>query len=261
MFFTRVALLSSCLALAACGGGGGGSASGGSVTPPAMPRVTGDMMAMSANKGWNYQGTLNGNPVTVSLYMDPTIVAGNTMVLAGTAQLGSVATVLSSRSNAIANEIGGLGIQRSTDGYHVTVEVSTGGAGLVPGAPLLVPADITQGQTWNPSPGATVTATLVGSVHGMAACPGATSGAELRYTYTGGYDSTIAYVPGCGITYFANNTNGQSLTLVSTGIYPSIGDLSAARRVATTDWMVTARTALGLNHTPMPAAALLRPLF
>jgi hypothetical protein len=244
--------------LSACGGGGGSSAA--APTAATKPSLSGDMMAFTANRGWNYQGTLNGQAVTVSLYADPTLAPNSTEVLAGAAVLGTVPTALTSRANALANEIGGLGLQKLSDGSHVAVEVSAGGTGVVPGNPLLAPGTLTLGQTWVPTTGANATVTAVGTVPGMGACSGATAGVEVSYTYTGGYSNTIAYVPGCGITYVSNNNNSQSLTLISVASY-SLGDLSVGRRVQSASWMDTARTVLGLGHIEMPAAQIVKGLF
>ncbi|HEY4439147.1 MAG TPA: hypothetical protein VGN14_01765 [Candidatus Elarobacter sp.] len=247
--------------ISACGGGGGG---GGSSVPGGgggqqQPSVSGDMLALSPSRGWNYQtSNLQGvGPATISLYTDPTPVTANETALVATGVPGLVPTVLTSTANAESNLLGALGLTSGTAGYNVVAEASAGSNAAVPGSPLFVGSTLTQGAVSTPYPGVTETVLSVGTVAGAAACPTPNAtGAQVQYTYQT-YTATISYVPGCGIT--AATLPQGSFVLTSIGSYPSLGNLSAARRVASASWITTARSLLGLEHNAWPAAKALFP--
>jgi len=252
----------SLLALAACSGGGGGGtggSGGGGVAPvptpgPPAPSVQGDMLSLVPSRGWNYHSIGVSPAITITLYADPAPVNG-VRALIGSGVTGTVATVATSPSTMDANLLGALGIV--TDGaYDASVysEVSLGSTAAVPGTPLLVPGTLTLGQSWTPYPGATASVIAVGTVPNAIACPVPASGARVRYTFPG-YDGTLSYVPGCGITDYLNNANGAELTLVSVGLYPGIGELAEKRRVESVTLLDTARSVLGLERNafaPLP---------
>ncbi len=227
----RFALALFALSLAACGGGGGGSPT---VTPtqaPAQaptqaPSVSGDMLAVSQNKGWNYHGTLQGTAVTITLYADP-ISNGVTPIVA----LAAVGTL----SDATAGQkIAAATVSSSTTGYDVTgytlynTDGSVYSSGALPSGSELVPATLTLGQTFTPYAGMTATVTTVGSVPGVSGCPVAASGATVTYAFQG-QSYQVSYVPGCGLTQFVGN-HGETFTLSSVGTY-QLGTLGDVRRM------------------------------
>ncbi|HET9031115.1 MAG TPA: hypothetical protein VFN49_13165 [Candidatus Aquilonibacter sp.] len=247
------------LSLTACGGGGGGGGcSTGTAPATPAPSIKGDMLALKPSTGWNYQTTFNNNPLTITLYSDPTINGVTALVAAGTT--GLVTTVATSTANMQANMVGALGMTVDASGnYNVTSEYSLGSTAAVPGTPLFVPSTLTLGQTWSAS-GGSATVTNIGVVPGESACPNASSspqGAQVTYTYPG-YSESISYVPGCGITDVRNTTNGADFVLTSVGSYPAIGTL--ARRAATATWLDTAASLLGQRRNDLPGAHLLRAL-
>lgn len=220
------------------------------------------MLALAPSKGWNYQGTLNGNAVTVSLYADPNLVNGVRAWIAS-AVTGTQTTVLTSASNVNANLAGALGLTvDASNNYTAVSELSAGGASPIPGGVEFIPSTLTQGQTWTADGGtATVIAVSV-PVNGSAACGSSALGVKVRYTYPpASIDNTISYVPGCGLTDIVNNNNSQELALVSVGTYASIGQLSQSRRVGTATYLDTIKSALGLEHLAMPAGTRLRGAF
>lgn len=245
--------------LAGCGGGGGGGSTAGApptITPASS--VTGDMLGLAPSRGWNYQVTNAGLSGTASLYSDPNPKAGlQTLVI--TIAAGLQPTVLTSASAAAAAVAGAAGFTAGTTNYTVAAESSIGSSGLVPGTPLLVPNSLTLNQTWAPAAGATATVTFIGTVPNASACPAPTAGASVRYKYPG-YDDTISYVPGCGITDILNNSSGADFKLISVSTYASIGQLEIAKRVQSLTWLDTARSVLGLNRSHMPAASLFTAL-
>lgn len=249
------------IALAACGGGGSGGG-GVSVSTPATaaPSVSGDMLGWVSGRGWNYQTSGTSTAATITLYADPTVAPSpnatpsSVRVLLGAGVTGSVATVMTSGANYNANLLGGLGFAFSGNAYNVGSELSAGGIGAVPGSPLFVPGTLTLGQTWSPAPGATVTVVAVGQVPNASVCPSPSTGASVRYQYPG-YDDTISFVPGCGITDMKNNTSSAEFSLVSVADYSAIGSLDIARRIATASYLDTALMLLGLDHRSSPAAA------
>ena len=211
------------------------------------------MLALAPSRGWNYHGTNNGTTITVSLYANPNLVNG-VRALTGAAVSGAVPTAITSSTDMYANMFGALGFtQDANNDYNVVTELSVGSAGAVPGSPLFVQPTLALNQTWTPYPGATATVIAVGAMPNASACPTSTTGAQVRYTY-GGYDYSIAYVPGCGMTDIKNNANGAELSLISVASYPSIGQLSTARRAETLTLWDTAQSLLGLRRTAMPAA-------
>jgi hypothetical protein len=247
-------------ALVACGGGGGGG--GGTFTPSATPTptptataapsVSGDMLALSASRGWNYQGTNSTGSYTISTYADPQPVASASPLLA-TAVSGLVPTVLTSPSSVQNNLIGVLGLNQSAAGYTVAYEFSAGSVALLPG-PQLVPSTLTLGQSFTPYPGTTANVIAVGTQPGGSACPTPAAGATVAYVVSG-QTYTVSYVPGCGITNFVY-PGGATYTLVSVGTYASLGELSSQRVPRGIGFVSTVRSLLGLEHHELPAAHL-----
>ena len=205
------------------------------------------MMALSASRGWNYQGS----GLTISTYYNPTPVNGVT-ALSAAAVNGSVSTVLTSAQNVYNNLVGALGIIPASGGNQVVSELSAGSSAAVPGSPLIVPNTLTQGQTFTPSPGVTATVASVGTVPGASGCPTPATGATVQYAFQG-LTRSVSYVPGCGITQFIGS-GGATYTLVSVSSYPGIGQLAHARRVETLTVFDTARSLLGLERNAMPGA-------
>ena len=248
------------IALAACGGGGGGGtvSSAPATAPP--PSVSGDMLGWAYGRGWNYQTSGTSSAATITLYADPTIAPSpgaspsSDRVLLAAGVTGSVATVMTSGANFTSNLVGGLDFAFAANAYNVTSEMSAGGVAAVPGSPLFVSGTLTQGQTWSPAVGATVTVVAVGQVPNANACPSPAPGASVRYQYPG-YDDTISYVPGCGITDVKNNTSNAEFSLISVADYSAIGSLDVARRIAAASYIDTARMLLGLEHRSSPPAA------
>lgn len=247
------------LSLTACGGGGGGSSvSTGPPQPPA-PTIQGDMMAYAPSRGWNYTGTFNGQTVTASMYADPSPSNG-VYALIVAAVAGSVPTVLTSATNVKNNLAGALGVTITNGSYNAVSEISAGSSAAIPGSPLLIPSNLTLNQTWSPAPGVTATVSFIGTVPNASACPAPTTGLQVRYTYTG-YDNTLSYVPGCGLTQVRNNLNGVTIDLVSVGTYSSLGQLSIARRAQSATMWDTVKSLAGLGHNAAPGAVLLNKLF
>ena len=213
------------------------------------------MLALQSSRGWNYQGTGNGQSFTVSTYVNPSRTSSGQFVLAGAGLTGLQPTVLSSFNTAESNLLGGLVLTQSAGGYNVFGEISFGSITQVPGNPLLVSSTLTQGAVTTPYPGVTETVTLVGSVPGANACPAPGTGATVQYVVQG-QTYTLSFVPGCGITQFVA-PNGNALTLVSVGTY-NIGNLSKVRRVESVTLWDTARSLLGLERsaTNFPAAKI-----
>ena len=251
-----MALIATSVFLSACGGGGGGSTpsagggggGGGSQQPLS---VSGDMLAYSANRGWNYHGTNgSGGAITISTYADPEVSSGGVelLPLIGTGVVGTVTTVLTSNATAEEDTFGGLGLSETSGGYQALDEISAGGGALVPGSPTFIPSTLTQGQTFSPYAGTSATVTFVGTVPGSSACPSIGNGATVQYSVAGG-TYTVSYEPGCGITQYSDST-GISLTLASVASYQQIGSLSAARKLSSVSPADTVRTVLGLNHQP-----------
>jgi hypothetical protein len=244
-YLLPVAVLATVLSACGGGGGGGGSTIGGGGGPPAPPSVSGDMLALQSNRGWNYQGTNGGVAITVSTYVNPTRTSSGQIVFGGAALPGLVPTVLSSHSTAESNLLGGLIFTQSSAGYNVTGEISSGSVALVPNSPLLVGSTLTQGAVSTPYPGVTETVVSVGSVPGASACPAPGTGATVQYAFQGS-TYTLSFVPGCGITQFIFPT-GATLTLTSVSSY-NIGDLAKLRKVESVTWAETARSLLGLER-------------
>ncbi len=247
-------------ALAACGGGGG-STSLPQPTPSVAPSVSGDMLALKASQGWNYQTTFQGTSLTLTTYADPNLVNGVQSLIASSV-VGLVPTVATSASNVTANLVGALGlsIDASKD-YNAVSELSAGSLAAIPGSPLLVPSTLTLGQTWTPYAGVGAQVINVGTVPNSAVCgSGTQTGAQVKYTYAD-LSYTIAYVPGCGITDFLNNANGAEFKLISTASYASLGQLARGRDVATATLLDTAASLLGQRRSVMPAAKLVHAFF
>ncbi|MBV9270835.1 MAG: hypothetical protein JO165_07070 [Candidatus Eremiobacteraeota bacterium] len=186
------------------------------------------MLAVAASRGWNYQGTLKGSAVTISIYADPSqIDAATPLVIAG--MYGSVPTVLTDAGTVESNLIGRLGVTQSSAGDQAVWAEPSGTSTpmSIPGAPfLVVPNSLTLNQTWS-ADGGTATVVAVGTMPGASACPTSTAGAQVRYQY-GTTTVSIAYVPGCGVTQVIDG-NGEAFTLVSTGSYTALGQLAWQR--------------------------------
>jgi hypothetical protein len=253
-------------ALSACGGGGGGGGVAGAPpptstpvpTPTPAPSVSGDMLALTSNRGWNYQGTSSAGSLTLSTYVNPTPLSNGQRVFAGAALSGLRTTVLVDHNTPESNLVGGLSFSQSSAGYNVTSEISVGSLALVPGSPLFVSSTLTQGAVTTPYPGVTQTVLLVGTVPGASACPTPAAGAKVQYSFQGS-NYTVSYVPGCGITQFVSPT-GVALTLTSVGTY-NIGDLERVRKVQSATYADTARSMLGLERNDFAGAKIFGAFF
>jgi hypothetical protein len=209
---------------------------------PAAGQVSGDMLSLAANRTWNYSGVspATGQHLTVSLYVDPQPIDGNT---------GLVAFVLpTSAPNALpANggvAAGSIGVSDDpAGGYDAQTygSVSNNSFGLLPGAPLLVPSTLTLGQTFVPYAGVTATVRTIGSVNGIGACTNSpAAGADVIYVLPG-VSEDIAYVPGCGITHLVTDS-GTIFTLQSIESHPEVGQQSIARRTLQATYADTLRS-------------------
>lgn len=230
------------------------------VSSTPAPSVSGDMLALQTNRGWNYQGSGNGQTITISTYVNPTRLSNGDFALVGAIASGLVPTALTSPSAAEAASFGALSLSQSSAGYNVDAEATLSGGALVPGSPLLVASTLTQGATTSPYAGVTETVLAVGAVPGASACPVPGTGATVQYTVQGGI-YRLSFVPGCGITQFVS-ANGATVTLVSVGTY-NLGNLAAARKVQSVTVFDTARTLLGLGRdgADFPAAKLAGGIF
>jgi hypothetical protein len=198
---------------------------------PAATSVAGDMLNLAANRTWNYAGTSAGGPnTTLSLYVDPAPVDGNTGLVAFVSPT-TAPDALPSDGGTLA---GAVGVANQSDGYHALSygSVSNDSFGLVPGAPLLVPTSLTLGQTFVPYPGITATVTGISTTTSavQAACPGVTLQANVSYVLGGSGVGVLSYAPGCGITKFTNQI-GASYTLQSITSNPQVGQQSFVRHV------------------------------
>lgn len=223
---TRHVLIGAALAvLTACGGGGGGAPSGPTASPP--PTVTGDMLAVAQNKGWNYQGsTPTSGPLTLTLYADPSSNGVTPLVLLAVAGTQSDATT--------GQKAAAITVSGSSGTYDVTSYTIYNGDGTIyangglPNGSVLVQSTLTQGHTFSPYAGMTATVTLVGSVPGAGACPTPGTGATVQYAFQG-QTYSVSYVPGCGVTQYIGN-HGETFTLTSVGTY-QLGTLGDVRRM------------------------------
>ena len=242
-----VLLLVALLVLSACDGGG-------TAIGPSAPSVSGDMLAPVANRGWNYQ-TINASPaLTLSIYADPPVGGSSVHTFTGAGVTGLVPTVLTSVGTVDSDLVVSFGVSEDVaNDATIVSEISTGNTAPVPVSPFLgsnslaVPGTLTLDQTWSPFPGATATVVAVGAMPHVAACPIQASGAQVHYTFPG-YDDTVSYVPGCGITDWLNNTNHEEIALISVGSYPTLGTL--ATKLHRLSWIDTTLVALGLKHSP-----------
>ncbi len=219
--------------MAGCGGGGG-SPTVPSDTPTPAPAVSGDMLAISQNKGWNYQGaTTTSGPLTLTLYADPSSNGVTPLVLlavAGTqadATAGSKAAAITVSASANGYAIGSYTIYNADGSIYAN--------GALPTGSLLVPNTLTQGQTFTPYSGMTATVSFVGSVPGAGACPTQSAGATVQYSFQG-QSYKVSYVPGCGVTQYVGN-HGETFTLTSIGTYQlgTIGDVTRMRSLTLFD--------------------------
>ncbi|MBV8727489.1 MAG: hypothetical protein JO233_06865 [Candidatus Eremiobacteraeota bacterium] len=223
-------ILALLLAIGACGGGGS-SGGGGGGTPPTGPSVSGDMLAFTPMRGWNYQGNGFGlSAVTLSIYADPQQNGVDPLIF--------FATPGFSPDAFSGQKLGGIGVVNSGSGYDAVSYVllnadgSIYAEGAITPVALFVPSTLTQGQSFIPYPGATATVQSVGSVPGSGPCPQPAQGATVQYSFLG-QNYTFSFVPGCGITQYIGN-NGEHFTLVSIGTYqlgtqsvPRMGKLTA----------------------------------
>jgi hypothetical protein len=202
-----------------------------------------------------------GAPTTAILgvYADPTVTNGVTTFVAfvdpsGTGNPFSLSNEATNPNNCYEC-VGAMGVQSTGNGYLVYSygSMSNYSFGTLPGTPLLVPSSMQLGQTWNPVAntamglGVSITATVtaVGQVPGIQYCPGsASAGATVQYTMTpiGGSvtNTSVSYVPGCGITDYIAST-GSEFRLSAVGSQ-SLGTLDIARKTASA-------TLLGTLHT------------
>lgn len=216
------------------------------------------MLAMVPSQTWNYTTNYNNQPITLTLYADPNLVNG-VRALVGAAVTGIVPTVATSTTSMQTNIVGAIGFTVAPPGnYDAVSELSKGGLAAIPGSPLFVSSTLTQGQTWIPYSGVTATVIQVGSaIPNVSACPKPGIGAEVEYRYTG-YDDTLSFVPGCGITDVHNNLSGADFALVSTSNVPAIGQLARARQTDAATLLDTAASLLGRNREAFKAASFLQ---
>jgi hypothetical protein len=207
------------------------------ITPSSQltPSVSGDFLAVTANRGWNYSVIPGGNgavapaaPGTVTLYADPQLSGSdNVLVLLEEPGVEADATAGQFAAYMSVNSASG---GYTTTGYYSQTNFA---GGPIPGGLQLVLPSLTRGQQWSPYPGLTANVTDVATnVIGSAACPGGTASIGATVLYTFGFESErITYVPGCGITHMVTD-NGTQITLTSIGSYPQLGQLSEARQPA-----------------------------
>ena len=241
--------------------------------------VTGDMLGYLPSRTWTYtvnSGSaanggygygsygysgysgygVGGGPFVVGIYADPTVTSGIRTFVAFVAPNGST-NPFSPQTEITTNSFaaGAMGVQSTANGYLVSSygSVSNFSFGTIPGTPMLVPSSLQLGQSWNPlanspmSLGVSVTATVtaVGQVPGMAFCPSSpAAGASVRYTIVPlgntTTNSSVSYVPGCGITDYIASTGIESM-LSAVGSQ-SLGQLDITRRTESA-------TLLGTLHT------------
>ncbi len=181
----------------------------------------------SVSGRWNYQGSVKGTAVTVTLYADPPS-SGVTPLIA-LAVRGTVPDATAGTKAAALTVTGGSAGYDVTSytAYNLDGTVFTSGG--LPAGTLLVPATLTLGQSFTPYPGMTATVSFVGNVPGTNGCPTAATGATVQYAFMG-QSYSISYVPGCGITQYVGN-HGESFTLISVGSYPQLGTLGNVRQM------------------------------
>jgi hypothetical protein len=196
---------------------------------PAATSISGDMLALAPSKTWNYAAVAaNGTKATVTVYVDPQPVDGNT---------GLVAFVVpTAQPDALPADGGTLaaaaGVTSTAGAYYAQTygSVSNDSFGLIPGSPLIVPASLSYGQTFVPFPGVTATVTALQSgISGSAACPGTSPvGAGINYVVNNTAER-VSFVPGCGIIRVLTD-QGTTFTLQSIGSHPELGQQSVAQR-------------------------------
>lgn len=207
----------------------------------------------SGYTGYGVPGT-----AVIGMYADPTVTNGVTTFVAFVDQSGTgnpFAPANQVGSSTCYACIGAMGVQATANGYLVYSygSMSNFSFGTLPGTPLLVPSSLQLGQSWNPVAntamglGVSITATVtdVGQVPGIQYCPGSPSaGATVQYTIVpiGGTttNTSVSYVPGCGITDYIAST-GSEFRLSGVGSQ-SLGNLDIARKTASA-------TLLGTLHT------------
>lgn len=238
--------------------------------------VSGDMLGYVASRTWTYtvnSGSTNtygydgyysgytgygvgGGPFEVGIYADPVVSSGIMTYVAFIAATGT-ANPFSPQTELDSNDYvaGAMGVQSLANGYLVSSYGSVGNDsyGLIPGTPMLVPSTLQLGQSWNPvsntsllGVAVTATVTFVGAVPGIAYCPGSpATGATVRYTILappGGTttNSSVSYVPGCGITDYVAST-GSEFVLTGVGSQ-SLGELDVARKTKSATFLGTLHT-------------------
>ncbi len=195
--------------------------------------LSGDMLALSSGRGWNYHGTVQGTALTITLYADPQ--SGGVTPLVALVVQGTVNDATAGQKVAAAT------VASTSGGYDVTSYTIYDGNGAIfaqgalPSGSELVPSTLTQGSSFTPYTGMTATVTLVGSVPGATACPTPASGATVQYVFQG-QTYEISYVPNCGITQYVGN-HGETFTLSSVGTYNlgTLGDVRQMRRLTVFD--------------------------
>jgi hypothetical protein len=199
------------------------------VTSGATSSVSGDMLDLVANRSWNYTMTPASNggatpspPVTMSLYVNPSPVDGDTELLAYEVP-GVQTTALLAQGAVLAADAlftQGAGGGWAAEGYvPVSDGTSVGGFIPIPGGIGITRGTFTLGQTFDPYLGLTGSVVSIGAVPGSSACPGgAANGAIVAYTFAQTTE-TVGYVPGCGITYFVSDAGATAiLTSVSSSV-------------------------------------------
>ncbi len=197
---------------------------------PSTTSVTGDFIAPSSGKTWNYtaSGASVASPYSVSIYVDPQPDVSGNLALVGfqssTPNIDAAATG--------GTQIGAAGLSQSGGGYTAQSfgSVSNDSYGIIPGGALLVPATLTYGETISLYPGVTGTVTGIGTMPGESACPNpSATGASVAYSVQG-FSSVVSYVPGCGITDLVTD-RFVDFRLHSITQNSGLGQQSIARRV------------------------------
>ena len=211
--------------LSGCSGGGSSS----STPTVTVPSISGDFLPQTAYRGSNYQGSLYGSPVTLTMYNNPPSNGTNSTVLllkAGTNADATTGIKLAMTSFA-GSASTGYGPQNYVlyDANGVVVA-----NGILPGGTQLVTGTLTLGQAFTPYPGMNAIVKSIGPVSGSSACPTPGNGAQVQYSFQGG-TYLLSFVPGCGVTQYIGN-NGETFTLSSVGSYPQLGTLGDVKTLS-----------------------------
>lgn len=220
---------------------------GGTPTISSTTTISGDMLALSANKTWNYAvAGANGTNYTVTTYADPQQTNGATGLVAFVSSAVAADALPADGGTMVA----AAGFSSASDGAHVQSfgSLSNSSYGVLPGSPLLVPSSLSLGQTFTPYSGVTGTVSAIGpNVPGIGACPAGSSTIGVTVNYVTAFGSgsllgeLVTYVPGCGITDFVSDL-GIDFRLSSIGSHPELGTLSFARRTLDATWVDTVRS-------------------